>query len=161
MLRLRKATIEDAEKYYSWVNDPVVREQSFNSSIIDLDSHKHWFASALEDDAFFMCICQNEIGEDIGQVRIVKQEEKSNEALISISIDSNHRGKGYAKKILMLSTDLFFKVNQGYLINAYIKEGNLSSKLAFENAGFIHIGMIEYENCRSFHFIKSIKNENP
>lgn len=161
MLRLRRATIEDAEKYFSWVNDPVVREQSFNSMFIDLESHKHWFASALEDDAFFMCICQNEIGEDIGQVRIQKQEEKSNEAIISISIDSSHRGKGYAKKILKLSTDLFFKLNQGYLINAYIKESNLSSKLAFENAGFIQMGMIEYENCRSFHFIKSINNENP
>ena len=71
-----------------------------------------------------------------------------------ISIDSNHRGKGYAKEILMLSTDSFLKFNQGFLINAYIKEGNLSSKLAFENAGFIFIGMIEYEYARSFHFIK-------
>ncbi|WP_445721060.1 GNAT family N-acetyltransferase [Flavobacterium sp.] len=161
MLRLRKVTIEDVEKYFSWLNDPVVREQSFNSMIIDLESHKHWFVSALDDDMFFMRICQNEFGEDIGQVRIQKQEVKSNEALISISIDSNHRGKGYAKKILMLSTDLFFKLNQGFLINAYIKEGNLSSKLAFENAGFINMGMIEYENNRSFHFIKSINNENP
>jgi len=154
MLRLRKATIEDVEKYFNWVNDPVVREQSYNSRIIDLESHKKWFASALKDDTFFMCICQNELGEDIGQVRIQKQEEKNKEALISISIDSNHRGKGYAKEILMLSTDSFLKFNQGFLINAYIKEGNLSSKLAFENAGFIFIGMIEYEYARSFHFIK-------
>jgi RimJ/RimL family protein N-acetyltransferase len=155
MLKLRKATIEDVEKYFNWVNDPVVREQSYDSSIIDLESHKRWFDSALKDDTFFMYIGQNEIGEDIGQVRIQKQEEKNNnEALVSISIDSNHRGKGYAKEILMLSTDFFLKFNRGFLINAYIKEANLSSKFAFEKAGFTFNGMIEFEYVRSFHFVK-------
>ena len=28
---LRKAVIEDSLTYYNWVNDPIVREQSFNS----------------------------------------------------------------------------------------------------------------------------------
>lgn len=154
MLSLRKPTTEDMEIYFSWANDPVVREQSYNSSIIDLESHKQWFESALNNQAYFMCICQNTMGEDIGQVRIQKQKDKNKEALIGISIDSNHRGKGYAKEILIIATDLFLKSNHGFLINAYIKEGNLSSKLAFENAGFYFIDMIQYENFKSYHFIK-------
>nr|WP_314865789.1 GNAT family N-acetyltransferase [uncultured Flavobacterium sp.] len=154
MLSLRKPTTEDIEIYFSWANDPVVREQSYNSSVIDLESHRQWFESVLNNDAYFMCICQNAGGEDVGQVRIQKQKDKSKEALISISIDSNHRGKGYAKEILILATDLFLKSNHGFLINAYIKEGNLSSKLAFGNAGFYFIDMIEYENFKSYHFIK-------
>lgn len=152
MLSLRKPTMEDMEIYFSWANDPVVREQSYNSSVIDLESHKQWFESALNNQACFMLVFQNEMGEDIGQVRIQKQKDK--EALIGISIDSKHRGKGYAKEVLILATDLFLKSNTGFLINAYIKEANLSSKLAFENAGFHFIDTIEYENCKSYHFIK-------
>lgn len=152
MLSLRKPTTEDIEIYFSWANDPVVREQSYNSSVIDLKSHKQWFESVINNEAYFMCICQNEGGENVGQVRI--QKNKNKESLIGISIDSNHRGKGYAKEILTLATDLFLKSNHGFIINAYIKEGNLSSKFAFENAGFHFIEMIEYENFKSYHFIK-------
>jgi RimJ/RimL family protein N-acetyltransferase len=152
MLSLRKPTIKDMEIYFSWANDPEVRKQSYNSGIIDLESHKQWFESALSNEAYFMCICQNSVGEDIGQVRIQKQKDK--EALIGISIASNHRGKGYAKEILILATDSFLKSNHGFLINAYVKEGNFSSKLAFENAGFSFIDTIEYENFKSYHFIK-------
>lgn len=152
MLSLRKPTIEDMEIYFSWANDPVVRKQSYNSSVIDLEGHKQWFESVINNEAYFMCICQNAEGENVGQVRIQKNENK--ESLIGISIDSNHRGKGYAKEILTLATNLFLKSNHGFLINAYIKEGNLSSKFAFENAGFNYVEMIEYENFKSYHFIK-------
>jgi RimJ/RimL family protein N-acetyltransferase len=154
MLSLRKPTIEDMEIYFSWANDPIVRNQSYNSSFIDLESHKKWFEYALNNESYFMCICQNSVGENIGQVRIQKQKDKNKEALIGISIDSSHRGKGYAKEVLILATDLFLKSNHGFLINAYIKEGNLSSKLAFENAGFHFIDTIEYKNFKSYYFIK-------
>ena len=76
MLSLRKPTVKDMEMYFNWANDPIVREQSYNSSIIDLESHKQWFESALNNEANFMRICQNSVGEDIGQVRIQKQKNK-------------------------------------------------------------------------------------
>lgn len=152
MLSLRKPTIEDMEMYFSWANDPMVREQSYNSNIIDLENHKQWFESALNNESYFMCIFQNSVGEDIGQVRIQKQQD--NEALIGISIDSNHRGKGYSKLMLAVSTNLFLKSNKGYIINAFIKEGNLSSKFAFENAGFQFSNIMVYEHVNSYHFIK-------
>lgn len=152
MLNLRRPTIEDMEIYFSWANDPVVRGQSYNSGVIDLESHKKWFESVLNNEAYFMYIFQNSEGENVGQVRI--QKNKNKESLIGISIDSNHRGKGYAKEMLLLATDIFLKSNHGFLINAYIKEGNLSSKFAFENAGFYFIEMIVYKNFKSYHFIK-------
>lgn len=152
MLSLRKPTIEDMEMYFSWSNDPVVREQSYNSGILDLESHKQWFESALNNESYFMCICQNSVGEDIGQVRIQKQQD--NQALIGISIDFKHRGKGLAKEILILATDSFLNSNKDYLINAYIKEANIDSKFAFEKAGFKFIDTIIYKNFNSYHYIK-------
>ena len=153
MLSFRKPTIEDMKLFFYWANDPVVREQSYNSVFIDLERHKQWFESALNEEAYFLYIFQNSEGEDIGQVRIQKQKNK--EALIGISIVSTQRGKGYAKEMLILATNEFFKSNPDFLINAYIKEDNISSKFAFENARFDFMGIIKYENFKSYHFTKN------
>jgi RimJ/RimL family protein N-acetyltransferase len=153
MLNLRKPVPEDMETYFVWANDSLVREHSYNSEMISLKTHKIWFEAAINDETYFMRICQNSDGEDVGQVRIQKQKDKKNEALIGISIDPNHRGKGYAKELLILATDLFLKFNPGFAISAYIKEGNLSSKCAFENAGFKLVDMIDYENFKSYHLV--------
>lgn len=152
MLRLRKPTINDMELYFNWANDADVRQQSYNSNPINLENHKKWFESALKNEAYFMCVFQNSDKEDIGQVRIQKQNYK--EAIIGISITSEHRGKGYAKEMLLLATDAFLKSNKGFLINAYIKKINLSSKFSFEKAGFKFNDMVDYENFTSFHYIK-------
>lgn len=152
MLSLRKPTIDDMELYFYWVNDPVVREQSYDSGFIDFESHKQWFESVINDESCFMYICQNSDREDIGQVRIQKLDEKN--AIISISIDFKHRGIGLAKEILKLSTDSFLSVHKEYLINAYIKEDNLYSKFAFEKAGFEFVRIIVYKDFKSYHLIK-------
>jgi RimJ/RimL family protein N-acetyltransferase len=152
MLSFRKATLADTKLYFDWANDTSVREQSYKSSIIDFENHKKWFESKLEDDSCFLLLFQNDEGQHVGQIRI--QKENQNQAIIGISIASEHRGKGYAKGMLLLASDYFLEINIGYLINAYIKEQNGSSKQAFEKAGFEFQNTINYENCSSFHFIK-------
>ena len=151
-LSFRKPTTDDIEMYFVWVNDPDVRMQSFNSSQIELDDHKGWFVAAINNDACSMFVFQNSEGKDVGQVRIEKQNDF--EALIGVSVDLNHRGRGYAKEMLKLATNSFLGSNSNFIINAYIKEGNLSSKKSFEKAGFQFVDMAEYENFKSFHLIK-------
>lgn len=152
MLSFRKPVITDMELYFEWANDPEVRGQSYNSNPIDLESHKKWFDSILKNDKCSMYVFQNEKNENVGQVRIQKFSNK--EALIGISIVSCQRGKGYAKEMLLLSTNAFLEGNKGFLINAYIKESNLSSKFSFEKGGFRFKDMVDYESFRSFHYIK-------
>jgi RimJ/RimL family protein N-acetyltransferase len=152
MLSFRKPSFDDNELYFEWANDPEVREQSYNSKLIKLEDHTKWFESALLDESCYMYIFQNSAKDDIGQVRIKKQNNK--ESIIGISIAYCHRGKGYAKEMLTAASNSFLELNKEFLINAYIKYTNLSSKYAFETAGFDFIDMVEYENVRSFHFIK-------
>lgn len=152
MLRFRKPTIDDIELYYDWANDQEVRQQSYNSNPIDHATHIRWFESAIQNDAYSMYIFQDLDKNDVGQVRIQKQTEST--ALIGISIDLKYRGKGYAKEMLLLATDIFFKSNEDFIINAYIKQSNINSKFSFENAGFEFNNIVDYENHRSFHFIK-------
>lgn len=155
MLSFRKPNIDDKQLYYIWANDQEVREQSYNSNPIDQATHIEWFESAIKNDAYSMYIFQDLDNNNVGQVRIQKQTDSN--ALIGISIDFKYRGKGYAKEMLILATDTFFKSNEDFLINAYIKQTNLSSKFSFENAGFEFNDIVDYENYRSFHYIKAKK----
>lgn len=158
MLSFRKATLSDSKLYFDWANDVSVREQSYNSDAIDFESHTKWFQSKVEDESCTLFLFQNEEKINVGQIRIQKINEV--EVLIGISIAAEHRGKGFAKEMLLLASDYFLENNKGYLINAYIKEQNVSSKQAFEKAGFEFENIINYENCSSFHFTKKGKNAN-
>lgn len=153
MLSFRKADLTDTRLYFDWANDCDVREQSYNSAVIDFENHKNWFESKLDDNSCMMLVFQNEENLKIGQIRIQKESDK--EALIGISIASEHRGKGYAKIMLEMASNFFLVLNKNFIINAFIKEKNLTSKYAFEKAGFEFKEIINYENCSSFHYIKN------
>lgn len=154
MLTFRKAVLADVKLYFDWANDSSVRAQSYSSNAIDFENHKKWFESKLEDDLCLLLLFQNNEGQHVGQIRI--QKENHDQALIGISIAAEYRGKGYAKEMLLLASEYFSENNKGYLINAYIKEQNKSSKQAFEKAGFEFQNIINYENYSSFHFIKKV-----
>lgn len=57
--------------------------------------------------------------------------------------------------MIQMATDFYLKLNEGYIINAYIKEKNLNSKYAFEKAGFILKDMVVYNGYPSYHYIKT------
>ncbi len=155
MLSFRKATKSDVKLYFKWASDPVVREQSYKSNPIDFESHAKWFKTKVEDRSCLMLVFQNEENLNIGQVRI--QKENINEALIGISVAIEHRGKSYAKEMLQIASDYFLDSNKDFKINAFIKKKNLSSKYAFEKAGFEFETEKNYENIQSFHYVKKIK----
>ena len=149
-LNFRKAELEDVKLYFDWVNDQEVREQSFDNHLIDFDSHIKWFKSKLVDNSCFMLIFQNNIMNPIGQVRIENTIQSG--AIISISISKEHRGNGYAKDMIKISSDYFFKNTNQIIINAFIKESNVSSKYAFEKAGYIFNSILVYKNYNSYHY---------
>ncbi|MEP6803965.1 MAG: GNAT family N-acetyltransferase [Flavobacterium sp.] len=158
MLSFKKASLYDMRLYFEWANDSIVREQSYNSGTIDLENHEIWFKSKLSDNSCMMMIFENEENLKVGQIRI--QKESDSDALISISIALEHRGKSYGKEMLEMATDFFLQLNPNFTINAFIKEINLSSKYVFEKAGFKFNKMKRYENFNSFHYIKIKQNEN-
>ena len=158
MLTYKKPTIDDLDLYFSWVNDPLVREQSFNSEPISIEQHKIWFEKILKDNSYSLLLFENQVKEKVGQVRIKKQD--NSDAIIGISVDAKHRGKGYAREMLKIATNVFFKDNSDVVLNAFIKEANKSSIFSFEKADFKFFAKVVYENFRSFHYIKTKKNEN-
>lgn len=157
VLNFRKANIDDLGLYFEWANDSLVREHSYNSNKIDMESHSKWFKEKLEDNSCLMLIFQNDASLNVGQVRIEKKNDK--ESVIGISIDLQFRGKGYAKEMIKKASDYFLRLYPSLVINAFIKEENQGSKKAFEKAGFQFFNNINYEGASSFHYIKK-QNEN-
>ena len=153
MLNYRKAISKDVDVYYKWANESTVRDQSYNSQPIDFKSHVKWFHEKINDENCSMIVFYDEENEATGQVRIEKND--TNNAIIGISIDSNKRGKGYATKMLEISTDNFLDSNSLIIIHAYIKESNIASKKIFEKAGFQFQDMLDYKNHYSYHYTKN------
>ncbi len=148
---IRKAVIEDSLTFYNWVNDPIVREQSFNSEIISWIDHEKWFNDKIIDPNFHFYIFQNSKDEKIGQIRLQKIDKEN--YLIGVSIAAEHRGKGYGSRILKMGCNEFLIQNPSIILNAYIKEANISSLSIFEKAGFYFKNKLYYNNFKSFHYI--------
>lgn len=153
-LRYRRATPDDLELYYEWTNDPDVRANSYQSEPISLEVHSRWFRSKVNDSNFFFLVFENHRGIPVGQVRI--QILSADQAIIGISNDASHRGKGYASQMLYQATQYFLHHFHLMTINAYIKLDNKASERAFVKAGFRLEEIVDYASIPSFHYIKRL-----
>jgi RimJ/RimL family protein N-acetyltransferase len=151
-ISFRKANENDMMLYFNWTNDASVRENSYQSEPISLEDHQNWFYKKIKDETCFMIVFENHIGTPIGQVRIQKQDE--NIAVIGISNDVNHRGKGYASKMIQIASEEYLKQNPQICISAYIKIENEASEKAFEKAGYELDVVLEYDGIPSYHYTK-------
>lgn len=150
-ISFRKANTDDLMLYFNWTNDASVRENSYQSEGISLENHSNWFLAKIKDDSCTMYVFENHLKQPIGQIRIQKQDEKT--AIIGISNDKNHRGKGYASEMLVMATQDFLDKNPNYIISAYIKIENKASEKAFQKAGYQLDVVLEYQNHTSYHYI--------
>ena len=157
MIHFRKASLSDLALYYEWVNDKSVREHSFNSEPIELQKHETWFNEKISDPDCLMLVFYDEFAENIGQIRIQKQNDYS--AVISVSIDQNHRGKGYSKKMLQIGSNFYLEQFKEMEIEAFIKKTNIYSIQSFEGAGFEFVKNLTFQNFDSVLYRK-IKNGN-
>ena len=75
MLTFRKAEAKDMMLYFEWVNEKLVRSQSFSTKPISLDDHKKWFFNKIKDQNTIMLVFSNGVNK-IGQIRIEKYSKK-------------------------------------------------------------------------------------
>lgn len=155
-ISFRKANKNDMLLYFDWTNDSFVRKNSFQSEPVLLENHRNWFYNKIIEETCFMLVFENHLKQPIGQIRIQKQDQNS--AIIGISNDANHRGKGYASKMIQMATDEFLKENINFCVSAYIKLENTASEKAFEKAGYKLDVVLEYDSHPSYHYIKKYEN---
>ena len=66
---IRRATRNDLGLYFSWVNDPLVRSVSLQSSPISFEDHCRWFSSRLSSNNVILLILSDSLGSPVGQIR--------------------------------------------------------------------------------------------
>ena len=132
-LVLREADVRDTYSIYSLSNEPDVRQSSFNTEKIELESHKKWFIDRLKDKNCLFLV--GEINNNfLGQIRFNLNRD---EAVISISVRNKYRGLGRGSIFIRKSLDYLKLKNPNIKkVKAYIKEKNFSSMKFFERSNF-------------------------
>lgn len=133
MIFLREALQSDVELLYKWANDPIVRQNSFQTEEIPYDTHREWFDRMMENKNIIQYILMDG-KEPVGQIRLMIDGDV---AEIGYSISSLHRQKGYGRLILQLILE---EVNNKYpeikKLIAKVKPTNIASKKLFESEGY-------------------------
>jgi spore coat polysaccharide biosynthesis protein SpsF len=152
-IRFRFAEENDADLYYKWANDPVVRTNSYNQEKISYEDHIKWFNARIHSaDCLFYLFLDDNV--PAGQVRIMKGKE----TIIGISIDEKFRGRSMGSIMLNMATDDYFTKYPGSTITAYIKTENTPSFNIFKKAGFKDEEIVEVQGCKSYKLNKKAEN---
>jgi len=130
-LMLRLCNGNDIDIIYSMLNDPTVRENAFNSSMIPYEDHYKWYSRSLMNKNRIMYIVEKDKAV-IGQIRLDKQENKG---IISYSIEKKNRSKGYGKEILGLIKSEA-RISGITILEGLVKKDNMASRKAFISNGF-------------------------
>jgi UDP-2,4-diacetamido-2,4,6-trideoxy-beta-L-altropyranose hydrolase len=139
LLKLRKVGQEDCELLWAWANDPIVRAVSFSSEPIIWEDHLKWFNEKLNSSSCYHFIFFNDQDEPIGQIRFDIDEQL--QSIVSVSIASNQRNRGYGKLILQTAINELLKHISVNNIQALIKPDNLASIKLFESVGFKQLNL--------------------
>lgn len=148
MLALRQVRDDDCRLLWEWADDPTVRAVSFSSESIPWERHVEWFQSKLEAPHCLFYIAVDDEGTPVGQARY---DISGNEAVISISIAKEFRGRGYGSEIIQTASEQVFNVSSVGIIHAYIKQANEASTRAFSKAGFRDAGTTTIHGHRAAH----------
>lgn len=139
-ITFRRVTFEDAELLFNWRNDELDRLNSYNSDLINFESHCQWLKNLLSDNKREQLIALiDEV--PIGTIRI---DSQYNPAELAWSIDNTHRGRGLGKAMLKK----FFESRPG-IYRAEIKLHNIASRKTAEYAGMF-LKKIENNICHYY-----------
>lgn len=134
LLRFRRATEADARLLWDWANDPDLRAVSFTTGPIPWETHLAWLRRKLADSRCALRVVTNETGVPVGQVRY---DGEGPEAVVSISLAKEFRGRGWGAEILRRATAEYVRDGGAPLVRAFVKAGNRASERIFQDAGFV------------------------
>lgn len=135
---------------WDWANDPAVRAVSFSSETIPWESHSQWFHTKLLDPDCLFYIALGPDDMPIGQIRYQVEDA---EAVVSVSLAPDQRGKGYGSQVIQFASQKVFADTSVERIHAYIKPDNVSSLAAFSRAGFSDSGLIKLHGSAAKDYI--------
>ncbi|MHC4251561.1 MAG: UDP-2,4-diacetamido-2,4,6-trideoxy-beta-L-altropyranose hydrolase, partial [Planctomycetota bacterium] len=105
-LRLRSVDEANCELLWGWANEPAAREASFTPGPIPWEQHVAWFTSKMGDANCMMSLALDAHEHPVGVVRC---DVDGDDAVISISIAAERRGKGLGTSAIRLACRNVFR----------------------------------------------------
>ncbi len=143
----RPATPEDARFVWTVNNHPTARAQSLSTGDIPWETHLPWFQARLaRPDCVFLIGLSND--EPIGVARF---DVAGDEAVISLAVSADHRGKGLGRRLIRSITDLALARAGVRVAVALTRPTNAASRRAFAQNGYRDVGVVDMggvEMCR-------------
>ena len=134
-LTFRAASEEDCDWWLELRNEASVRENSFDTGIIDKDTHSKWFSAKLADPDEKLYVFMK--GDSrVGQLRLSKSGD---DALVSYAVCSEARGMGVGTAMIARACELAARElagSDGLMLKAEVKADNKASARIFEKCGF-------------------------
>jgi UDP-2,4-diacetamido-2,4,6-trideoxy-beta-L-altropyranose hydrolase len=134
----RDANLDDEGLIMEWANDPAVRRNSFNPTLINAETHRNWFYACLRKiDDCKIYIVETDLGLPIGQVRF---DRRRGEWEIDFSLAREVRGLGLGKRLLQKAMQKLTNIEANPNILARVKCNNFPSQRVFESLNYKKIG---------------------
>ncbi len=149
-LRLMSASMQDCRKIWQWRNDPETRQASFNTAPISYAAHEKWYEQALQNGTIRLYIAVSGQSQPVGYVRL---DQKGAEVSIHLSLDPQHRGKGYGKAVIRAACAEAFHLPGVNQVRALVKEENTASRKIFERSGFLLSGWSKNPQGEALEFL--------
>jgi RimJ/RimL family protein N-acetyltransferase len=156
-IELRPVTRADCQVLWKWVNQPSVRQASFSQEKIVWDQHIKWLDKKLNDDEIRMYIGILE-GKPVG---VVRYSLHGKSAEVSVNIDERFQGKGYGPMLIAAGSAEINESCGVKTIDAYVRNSNKASLLAFYIAGFERMGEVVIADQPARHLQRQIVSKTP
>ncbi len=137
-MKLRPATMADAEQLHAWRNDDHTREMSVRSDEVPLADHLQWLASVIENPRRELLIAEVD-DVPVGTVRL----DHGDEVEVSYTVAPNARGKGYGTTMVKMVAPMNCV--------AAVQSNNAASQRILANAGFTLVEggrMEKWKRCK-------------
>lgn len=130
MIRLRPATLDDADRLLEWRNDPETVEASLTGRKVEPDEHRAWLELVLAEPGERLYVIEED-GRAVGQVRLQRHPEGEEEE-VHIGLAGEARGQGLGRAAL----ELAWREAGTRSLVARVLAGNERSLRAFAAADF-------------------------
>ena len=147
MVRLRKATTDDWDVFYSNYFDNPARFLLDNEIELPLNedgAKERWqeFVENTENSKNFIFTIESLDGSKVGSAYLNSIDERNGTFGLGMIIDRNCRGQGYGFAALKIIFDYAFNERRLHKYNSFIIEGNTGSETMLKKIGCQHEGVV-------------------
>jgi len=132
----RIANLDDSDLVLNWRNDPMVRKNSRDRSVVSAETHNSWFVDRIRKCVTEPIYIFSQDNHEVGFTRLDLIDSETGKFEVSIAVRSEMRGKGYGSIILSMTVDAARQMTNAREITGNVRKDNYASIKLFERSGF-------------------------